>query len=95
MDDVAAPVFCTLHGGRIDASYVRRLLPRLARKAGLHRRVHAQGLRHTYAAELALARSQGPIDVIRESLGHSSVAVTDRYLRTIAPRRLIDSDTSE
>lgn len=48
-----SPVFCTLQGGRIDSSYVRRLLPRLAAKAGIDRRVHAHGLRHTYAAELA------------------------------------------
>jgi len=48
-----APVFCTLAGGRVDTSYVRHLLPRLAAKAGLDRRVHAHGLRHTYASELA------------------------------------------
>ncbi len=52
-----APVFCTLAGGRVDASYVRHLLPRLAAKAGLDRRVHAHGLRHTYASELARERT--------------------------------------
>jgi len=41
-----APIFCTLAGGRIDTSYVRRLLPRLAARAGVDRRVHAHGLRH-------------------------------------------------
>ena len=40
-----APVFCTLKGGRLDPSYVRHLLPRLARKADVPRRVHAHGLR--------------------------------------------------
>ncbi len=29
-----APVFCTLQGGRLDSSYVRRLLPRLTAPAG-------------------------------------------------------------
>jgi len=53
-----SPVFCTLKGGRLDPSYIRHLLPRLARKAGIERRVHAHGLRHTYAAELARG---GPI----------------------------------
>ena len=48
-----APIYCTLDGGRIDSSYVRRLLPRLAARVGIDRRVHAHGLRHTYAAELA------------------------------------------
>ena len=57
----------TLDGGRIDSSYVRRLLPRLARKAGISRRVHPHGLRHTYAAELARERTS--INIIRDALG--------------------------
>ncbi len=84
-----APVFCTLAGGRVDASYVRHLLPRLATKAGLDRRVHAHGLRHTYASELA--RERTPINVIRDALGHTSLAVTDRYLRDVAPMHVIDT----
>jgi site-specific recombinase XerD len=84
-----SPVFCTLQGGRIDSSYVRRLLPRLARKAGIDRRVHAHGLRHTYAAELA--REGTAINVIRDALGHTSLAVTDRYLRDVAPMHVIDT----
>src|ERR1700729_1127959 len=68
-----APIFCTLRGGRIDTSYIRHLLPRLARKAGVDRPVHAHGLRHTYAAELA--RERTPINVIRDALGHTSLAV--------------------
>ncbi len=84
-----SPVFCTLRGGRIDSSYVRRLLPRLAAKAGIERRVHAHGLRHTYAAELA--REGTAINVIRDALGHTSLAVTDRYLRDVAPMHVIDT----
>jgi len=84
-----APVFCTLQGGRLDTSYVRRLLPRLAAKAGIDRRVHAHGLRHTYAAELA--REGTAINVIRDALGLTSLAVTDRYLRDVAPIHVIDT----
>jgi len=84
-----APVFCTLAGSRVDTSYVRHLLPRLAAKAGLDRRVHAHGLRHTYASELA--RERTPINVIRDALGHTSLAVTDRYLRDVAPMHVIDT----
>lgn len=40
------PVFCTLAGGRPHQSYVRTLLPRLASKAGIAKRVHPHGLRH-------------------------------------------------
>ncbi len=84
-----APIFCTLQGGRLDSSYVRRMLPRLARKAGIDRRVHAHGLRHTYASELA--REGTAINVIRDALGHTSLAVTDRYLRDVAPTHVIDT----
>jgi len=52
-------------------------------------RVHAHGLRHTYASELA--RERTPINVIRDALGHTSLAVTDRYLRDVAPMHVIDT----
>ena len=84
-----AAVFCTLQGGRLDPSYVRHLLPRLARKANIDRRVHAHGLRHTYAAKLA--RELAPINVIRYALGHTSLAVTDRDLRDVAPMHVIET----
>jgi len=84
-----APIFCTLKGGRLDPSYIRHLLPRLARKAGIDRRVHAHGLRHTYAAELA--REKTPINVIRDALGHTTLSVTDRYLRDVAPMHVIET----
>ena len=35
------------------SAYVRGLMPRLARRAGIEKRVHPRGLRHTHAAELA------------------------------------------
>jgi site-specific recombinase XerD len=73
------PVFCTLQGEPVKAAYVRTLLPRLARKAGIDKRVHAHGLRHTHAFELASENT--PIHVIQAQLGHSSLATTDRYWR--------------
>ena len=77
-------LFCTLAGGPLDSSYVRQLLPRLAARAGIDKRVHAHGLRHTHAAELA---EEGyPANFIQDRLGHASLAVTDRYLRHIGPR---------
>ncbi|HVW30929.1 MAG TPA: tyrosine-type recombinase/integrase [Acidimicrobiia bacterium] len=79
-----SPLFCTLTGGPLHPAYVRQLLPRLAAKAGIAKRVHAQGLRHTHAAELA---AEGlPVEVIQAQLGHGSLASTDRYLRRIPPR---------
>jgi site-specific recombinase XerD len=83
-----APVFCTLKGDEIDTSYVRHLMPRLARRAGIDKRVHAHGLRHAYAVELE--REGAPISSIRDLLGHSSAAVTDRYLRRLGASDAVD-----
>lgn len=86
------PLFCTISrnerfGSRLDSSYVRRLLPRLATRAGILRRVHPHALRHSLAT--ALAHEGKPLPVITAQLGHSSTAVTDRYLAKIAPTDLV------
>lgn len=82
------PIFCTLDGGPIDQSYVRHLLPRLAIKAGIEKRVHAHGLRHAYAA--SLEREGATISMIRDLLGHSSASVTDRYLRRLGAGEAVE-----
>jgi site-specific recombinase XerD len=80
-------LFCTLQGEPIKTAYVRALLPRLARKAGIEKRVHAHGLRHTMAAEM---RAEGAdIGVISKALGHSSIATTARYLDHVAPAAVV------
>jgi integrase len=60
------------------AQYVRTMPQRQAEKAGVDKRVHPHGLRHTFAFELDQAGT--PTSVISKLLGHSSVAVTARYL---------------
>ncbi len=83
------PVFCTLVGTRMGDAYVRVLLPRLGRKAGIDKRVHAHGLRHTHAAQL---RAEGvDIGIISKQLGHRSIATTARYLDHIAPQQVIET----
>ena len=84
----SAPIFCTLEGDEIDQSYVRHLLPRLARKAGIEKRVHAHGLRHAYAVELE--REGASLSMIRDLLGHSSASVTDRYLRRLGASEAVE-----
>jgi site-specific recombinase XerD len=84
-----APVFSTLKGQPIKSAYIRKLLPRLARKAGIDKRVHAHGLRHTHAFELA---GEGtPLHVIQSQLGHASVATTDRYIRHLNPAVVVEA----
>ena len=79
------PLFCTLPGGSPNPSCVRQLLTRLAARAGIDKRVHAHGLRHTQAE---LAEKGYLVNFIQDQLGHASLAVTDRYLRHVAPRRV-------
>src|SRR5687768_15593469 len=77
------PVFCARAGQSLTDGYVRRILPGLARLAGVYKRVHAHGMRHTHAAQL---RSEGiDIGIISKQLGHRSIATTARYLDHIAP----------
>jgi site-specific recombinase XerD len=82
-----APIICTLKGKPVATAYVRALMPRLARRAGIEKRVHAHGLRHTHAAELALEGH--PMNLIQAQLGHTSLSTTSRYLAHIAPAQLI------
>ncbi len=81
-------LFCTLQGKPIDSSYIRHMMKRLGSKAGIEKRVHAHGLRHSLAAELAAERK--PMNVIQAQLGHGSLATTSRYLAHIRPQQLID-----
>jgi site-specific recombinase XerD len=81
------PLFCTLAGGPVLTGYVRDMLKRQAAKAGLEKRIHPHGLRHTHATELV--RERVPVNVISRQLGHSSSAVTARYLDHVAPAELI------
>jgi site-specific recombinase XerD len=83
-----SPLICTLDGGEVRQDYVRHLLPRLARKVHIEKRVHAHGLRHAHALELE--REGAPLSTIRDLLGHSSAATTDRYLRRLGAGDAVD-----
>jgi site-specific recombinase XerD len=84
----SAPLFSTLHGTPLCQSYIRHLLPRLARKAGIERRVHAHGLRHAHA--VALVDEGAPLYAIRDALGHSSVATTNIYLSRLGAGEAVE-----
>lgn len=86
-----SPLFCTRTGGTITTASIRRLLPTLARSANIAKRVHAHGLRHTYASEL---RSEGlDIGLISRQLGHADISTTARYLDHINPQAVIQAIT--
>jgi site-specific recombinase XerD len=71
-------VFLSQNGRPLPTAYLRQLVKVHAAKAGIQKRVHVHAFRHTGACYLA---DQGvDIRVISKQLGHSSLAVTDRYL---------------
>jgi site-specific recombinase XerD len=82
-------LFCTLKGTPVDPSYIRRMLPHQAIKAGIQKRVHAHGLRHTLTAELA--RESTDITIIRDHLGHSNISTTNTYMTKVAPMRVVQA----
>jgi site-specific recombinase XerD len=82
-------LFCTLDGTPVSDDYVRVLLRRLAAKAGIDKRVHPHGLRHTFADELRTAGAD--VVVISKLLGHSSIAVTARYLDHLTNGQAVDA----
>jgi integrase/recombinase XerD len=76
-------LFCTLDGEPVDPRYVRAMLQRAARRAGIEKRVHPHGLRHTHAKEL---EQEGiPVSEIQDQLGHVSLNTTAVYLKSISP----------
>lgn len=87
-----APLFCTITTGNVGhpvgAPYLREALKRLAWRAGIQKRVHPHGLRHTHAVELL--REGVPVTMIQRQLGHSSLETTARYLDHLMPQEVVD-----
>jgi integrase/recombinase XerD len=84
-----APLLCTVYGTPVTTGYVRRLMKRLGRQAGIAKRVHAHGLRHTHAAQL---REEGvDVGIISRQLGHRSLLTTIRYLDHVQPTAVVDA----
>lgn len=87
-----APVFCTYSSGNVGEplhqQQVRMALMRLRRKAGIEKRVHPHGFRHSFAFELA--QEGVPMHVIKDALGHTSLAVTDIYISHLGTKQVLD-----
>ena len=80
-------LFCTLAGDELKAAYVRELLPRLARRAGVTKRVHPLGLRYACAAEMS---TEGMSTALIEAhLGVAASGSARRYLVQYTPDEVI------
>lgn len=75
--DGADPVFVSQKGGRLDETQVHRIVKQAAQRAGIAGNVSAHWLRHSHASH-ALDRGAN-IALVRDTLGHSSLAITSRY----------------
>jgi site-specific recombinase XerD len=78
------PLFCAQDGAPLSTSAIRKLLPRIARRAGVSQRVHAHGFRHSHA--ISLLDAGVPVPYIQRQLGHASLATTETYFSNISPR---------
>jgi len=56
---------------------VLRIVRKAAQKAGLHQNVSPHWMRHAHAS---IAAENAPLHVVQQSLGHSSIQTTSRYL---------------
>lgn len=72
----ADPVFASRQGGVLDASQVHRIVKAAAGRVGFSR-VSAHWFRHGHASHSLDAGC--PVHVLKESLGHASLATTSRY----------------
>ncbi len=71
------PVFRSRRGGPLSVPQMWRIVRQAAQRAGLDRPVSPHWLRHAHASH-ALDKGT-PATEVRDTLGHASIAVTDRY----------------
>jgi integrase len=89
------PVFCTVVGdsrGRpLQRSVWTTSLHRLAKRAGVDKRVTSHQLRHTWTFEYVV-KEGGPLLLAQKQLGHARIDTTVRYADHVAPRDLIEAN---
>ena len=74
----SGPCFSSMQGSLLSQSYVRRILPELARAARVDKRVYSDGFRHTFAARSF--RAGVTIRSLQVQFGHENISVTVDYL---------------
>ncbi|WP_207462147.1 tyrosine-type recombinase/integrase [Azospirillum sp. SYSU D00513] len=65
-------------GGHLDPATVRRIVKRAAARVGLSEALSPHWLRHAHASHAL--DNQAPIHLVKETLGHASIATTGKYL---------------
>lgn len=74
-------LFCTLKGTPVQGRYLRALVERLGKKAGIDKSVNPHMLRHTFATDLY--RETKNLRMVQKALGHASLATTQIYTHIV------------
>jgi integrase len=87
-----APLFCTFShgsvGNRWHYAQLAERMRELGPLAGIEKRTHFHGLRHTFAVDL-LREGVSPLHIMK-ALGHHDLATTMRYLDHLEPGEVVD-----
>ncbi len=75
----SAFLFTTLDGNRMKDRYIREMIKRLSKKAGISKDVYPQLLRYTFAVEFM--RETKDINLLQEALGHRDSSATQIYTK--------------
>jgi integrase/recombinase XerD len=71
--------FTTLDGTGLKDRYIREMIKRLARKAGINKNVYPHLLRYTFAVDFI--RETKDIKLLQEAMGHREASATQIYTR--------------
>jgi len=74
-------VFSTKDGETLDPSYVRKMVKRYAKRAGIVKTISPHTLRHTFASDLL--RHNPNIRIVQKALGHANLATTQIYTHIV------------
>ncbi|WP_414544798.1 tyrosine-type recombinase/integrase [Nostoc sp. CCY0012] len=72
-------VFSSQKGGHLERQNLHPIVKAIAVEAGLSAKVSAHWLRHAHGSH-AIERGTNPV-LVKDTLGHSNLAITDRYLK--------------
>lgn len=74
-------VFPTLKGEPLKDSYLRAMIARYGKRAGIEKRVHPHMLRHSFGTDLY--RETKDIRMVQKALGHANLTSTQIYTHII------------
>lgn len=86
-------LFCTITrdvagaGRPLRTAHVREIIREHAQRAGIEKRVHPHGLRHTWA--VGLLEDGVDVKTIQLALGHKDLRTTDRYLNHLSGQHVV------